>query len=230
MYALIHDSQLILGPVGYNYRMINSELEELEIEYRVSPRDYENVPIHIDEKTHYIPAVEIIPSYDPKFQNVGNFEWEIIKENDIPVRVEFRYPIVDKTLDQIKHEHRQQVAPIRKEKENTLIEIVLNQPTVGLSTVTVSTSRENRLVFVSKLVASPGPHKFKFGQNMWLEITQTELEYIISQIDLKVQEAFDWEYAKLQEIDACTTGEEVYNVILREPQVVENPNALPTNN
>lgn len=221
MYSLIHDSQLILGPVGYNYRMINSELEDLEIEYRVSPRDYENVPIHIDQKTHYIPAVQIIPQYDPRFQNVGNFEWEIIKENDIPVRVEFTYPIIDKTLDQIKYEYKQQVAPIRREKENTIIEVTINEDTVP-----VSTTRESRLSYVSKLVASPGPHKFKFGEDMWLEITTTELEYIISQIDLKVQEAFDWEYAKLQEIDACTTGEEVYNVILREPQVEVDPNAL----
>lgn len=225
MYALIHDSQLILGPVGYNYRMINSELEDLEIEYTVSPRDYENVPIHIDEKTYYIPAVQIIPQYDPRFQSVGNFEWEIIKENDIPVRVEFTYPIIDKTLDQIKYEYKQQVAPIRKEKENIIIEVTINEDTVP-----VSTTREERLGYVSKLVASPGPHKFKFGENMWLDITTTELEYIISQIDLKVQEAFDWEYAKLQEIDSCTTGEEVYNVILREPQVQVDPNAIPTNN
>ncbi len=227
MYALIHNSQLILGPIQFNYRLINSDLEELDIESRVSPRDYENVPIELDSatETFLLPVVEIIPPYDPRFQGVGNFEWNIIREDNIPVRIEMSYSINDRSLEQIKEEYRRQVVPIRKEKENTTIEIELNG-----SNVLVSTSREDRLSFVSKLMASPGTHNFKFIDGTWLEISTTELEYIISQIDLKVQEAFNWEYQKLQEIDACATGEEVYNVVLREPEQVEKSNALPTSN
>ena len=221
MYALIHDSQLILGPIGYNYRLINAELEELEVEERVSPRDGENVPIQINENTALVRTVQIIPPHDTRFESVGNFEWEIIRENDIPVRVEMTYPINGKSLETIKYEYKQQVSPIRREKEDTVIEVNLNG-----NTVLVSTSREDRLSYVSKLIASPGPHNFKFGNDVWLQITTVELEYIISQIDLKVQEAFDWEYTKIQEIDACVTGEEVYDVILREP--VETPNDFPT--
>ena len=221
MYALIHDSQLILGPIGYNYRLINAELEELEVEERVAPRDGENVPIQINENTALVRTVQIIPPHDTRFESVGNFEWEIIRENDIPVRVEMTYPINGKSLETIKYEYKQQVSPIRREKEDTVIEVSLNG-----NTVLVSTSREDRLSYVSKLIASPGPHNFKFGNDVWLQITTVELEYIISQIDLKVQEAFDWEYIKIQEIDACVTGEEVYDVILREP--VETPNDFPT--
>jgi hypothetical protein len=221
MYALIHDSQLILGPIGYNYRLINAELEELEVEERVAPRDGENVPIQINENTALVRAVQIIPAHDTRFGSVGNFEWEIIRENDIPVRVEMTYPINGKSLETIKYEYKQQVSPIRRGKEDTVIEVNLNG-----NTVLVSTSRDERLSYVSKLVSSPGPHNFKFGNDVWLQITTVELEYIISQIDLKVQEAFDWEYTKIQEIDACVTGEEVYDVILREP--VEIPNDLPT--
>jgi len=225
MYALIHDTQLILGPIGYNYRLINSELEELEIEQRVSPRDYETVPLQVSEDTYVLPATQIIPPYDSRFQSVGNFEWEIIKENDIPVRVEMTYPVVNKSLETIKEEYKQKVAPLRKEKENTYIDVELNG-----TVVSVSTDRENRLSYVSKLIASPGLHNFKFVNGIWMQITTTELEYIISQIDLKVQEAFDWEYAKLQEIDSCMTGEEVYNVILEDLELAERLDALPTDN
>ena len=214
MYALIHNSQLILGPMGYNYRLINSELEDLEIDYKVSPRDYENVPIAIDvaTKTYLFPATIIIPDHDSRFQSVGSFQWNIIEENDVPVGVEFIYPISDKTLDQIKADYKTQLSPIRRGKENTIIEIDLNG-----TLITISTSREERLSLASKLSASPGPHNFKFNNDVWMQITSTELEYIISQIDVKVQEAFDWEYSKVQEIDACSTGEEVYSVVLVEP-------------
>lgn len=224
MYALIHDSQLILGPIGYNYRLINAELEELEVEGRVTPRDFQNVPLQIDENTYLLLVSQIIPSHDSRFQSVGNFQWEIIEENNVPVRVEMTYPVGNKSLEQIKAEYKSQVAPIRKEKENTTIDLEINN-----TTITVSTSREDRLSYVSKLIASPGPHNFKFNNDVWLQITTAELEYIISQIDLKVQEAFDWEFSKIQEIDACVTGEEVYNVVLREPQEEpEYPDALRT--
>lgn len=223
MYALIHNSQLILGPIQWNYRLINGELEDLEVDAKVSPRDYENVPFTFDENTYLIPAVQNIEQYDGRFQSVGNFDWEIIKENDVPVRVEMTYPISNKTLDQIKQEYKSQLPDIRRQKETQIIDV-----TLGETTVQVSTSREERLSFVSKLVSSPGPHNFKFENDVWLQITATELEYVISQIDAKVQEAFDWEYSKVQEIDACETGEDVYNVIIVEP--VEEPNAGNYNN
>jgi hypothetical protein len=222
MYAFIHDSQLIWGPIGFNYRLFNSELEELELVNRVLPKDYENVPIYFDEKTFILPVIQIIPPYDVRFQRVGNFEWEIIKENDIPVRVEMNYPIHDKTLEEIKDEYKQKLPPIRKEKENVFIDVEIDGTIIN-----ISTDINERLSLVSKLIASPEPHNFKFNDGIWMQISTAQLEYIISQIDAKVQEAFDWEYLKIQEIDACTTGEEVYSVVLMEP---ENQDALSTNN
>ena len=209
--ALINNNSLILGPMGFNVRMINSELEELEVEEQVTPKSYTDLPIHFsDNQTHLLPLERVIPQHDPKYHNVGNFTWEIIKENDIPVKVLLTHPIIDKTLEEVKENRKQEVAPYRREKENTTISVSLN----GTS-VEVSTSREERILLASKLSASPGPHNFKF-KNTWLEITTEELQTILSEIDTKVQEAFDWELAKLQEIDACETIDDVYNVVIRE--------------
>jgi len=213
MYAFIHDSQLILGPIGFNYKMFNSELEELGMYQRVLPKDYDKVPIYFDEKTCLIPAIQNIPDYNERFQREGNFEWNIIKENDIPIRVEMNYSIHDKTLDEIKHEYKEKLLPIRKLKENSSIDIELNGKIIN-----VSTDINERLSLVSKLISSPGPHNFKFNNGIWMNISTTELEYIISQIDAKVQEAFDWEYSKVQEIDLCNTGEEVYNIDIETDQ------------
>jgi hypothetical protein len=215
MYALIHDSQLLLGPIQYNYRLINSDLEDLEIEKRVSPRDYQNVPITLDANTstYLLPAVQNVPEYDSRFQGVGNFEWEIIKENGIPVRVEFNYVIGDKTLEQIKEEYKSLVKPIRQQKENKILTLTINN-----TEIEVSTDREERAQFVTKLVSCSNvenaTHDYKFRNGAWSVIGCTEIQYILEQIDHEVQEAFDWEHTKLQEIDACTTGEEVYQVSL----------------
>jgi hypothetical protein len=162
--ALIHNNSLELGPFGMNVRYINQELEELEVEERISPQSFSSLPIHFsDGLTHLVEVEKSILQNDPKYHNVGNFTWEIIEENGVPVKVLLTHPITDKTLEEVKEFRKQEVAPYRREKENTIITI-------------------------------------------------------------KVQEAFDWELVKLQEIDACETIDAVYDVVVREqPEEIERP-------
>ena len=217
--ALIHNNSLELGPMGFNVKYINADLEDLEVEERISPQSYTDLPIHFsDGLTHLLPIEKVVPENDPKYHNIGNFTWEIIEEDGTPVKVVFTYAIGDKTLEEVKVIRKQEVSPYRKEKENTIITLDVNG-----NSVQVSTSREERLLLASKLSAAPGPHNFKFS-NTWLEITTEQLQTIVSAIDVKVQEAFDWELAKLQEIDACETIDEVYDVIVRElPEEIQLP-------
>jgi hypothetical protein len=214
--ALINNNSLILGPMGFNVRMINSELEDLEVEERITPQSYTDLPIHFnDGETHLVIIEKNIPSHDPKYYNVGNFTWSIIEEDNVPVKVLLSYPIIDKTLDEVKELRKQEVAPVRREKENTKISVNLNGKTIK-----TSTSREERILLSTKLSASSGPRNFKF-ENGWKEVTTENLQYILNEIDTKVQEAFDWELSKLQEIDACETIDDVYNVVIKEQR--QNP-------
>jgi len=209
--ALIHNNSLELGPMGFNVKYINADLEDLEVEERITPQSFSKLPIHFsDGLTHLLPIEKVVPENDSKYHNVGNFTWEIIEEDGVPTKVLLTYPITDKTLEEVKELRKQEVSPYRREKENTTISVNLN----GTS-VEVSTSREERLLLASKLSAAPGPHNFKF-KNTWLEITTEELQTIVTEIDVKVQEAFDWELSKLQEIDACETIDDVYDVVIRE--------------
>jgi hypothetical protein len=212
MYALIHNSQLLLGPIKFNYRLINSDLEDNEIEERIGPRDYENVPLEINSNTFLLEVVLNQPEYDERSQVLRYTDWEIITDNDIQ-KAQFNYEVVDKSLDQIKDERKQQLSPIRREKENQYITISIQN-----TELTILTSREQRTQFINKLTALPETETvlYKFSDSTWINVSKTDLEYIVQQIDLKVQEAFDWEYAKLQEIDNCTTKEEVFDVVIVE--------------
>ena len=69
----------------------------------------------------------------------------------------------------------------------------------------------------NKLSASPGIHNYKF-KNTWLEISEENLQYIISEINKVVQEAYDWELLKIQEVDACETIDDVYNIIFQDSE------------
>lgn len=209
--ALVHDNSLILGPMGLNVRMINGELEDLELEDRISPQSFGSLPIHFsDGLTHLLPLEKDIPPHDSKYHNVGNFTWEIIKENDIPVVVKLTYSISDKTLEEVKELRKKEVSPIRKQRENTLIKLDVNNVSID-----IETSREERILLASKLSSFSGSCNYKF-KNTWVEVTPEDIGYIISQIDSVVQQAYDWELSKLNEIDACETIDQVYDVILHE--------------
>lgn len=206
--------------MGFNVRYINSELEDLDVEDRITPQSYTDLPIHFsDGNTHLVVVDKEVPEHDTKYHNIGNFTWEIYKENNIPTKVILTYPIIDKTLEEVKQLKKQEVAPVRREKENTIITVNVNS-----NFVEVSTSREERLLLTSKIAAGPGPYNYKF-KNIWLEVTSQDLQTVVNSIDLKVQEAFDWEFTKLQEIDACQTIDDVYNVeITQTPKLVNTKN------
>jgi hypothetical protein len=209
--ALIHNNSLILGPMGFNVRMINSELEDLELEDRITTQSYTSIPIHFsDELTHLLLIEKEIPGYDPNYYNLGNFNWEIIEEDNVPIKVKLTYPLVEKTIEEVKYSRKQEVTAERKQKENKIISLTINE-----TEIKIATSREERLILASKLSASPGLHNYKFS-NTWLEITTENLQYIITEIDKVVQFSYDWELSKLQEIDACQTLDEIYNVIIKE--------------
>ena len=209
--ALIHNTSLILGPMGFNVRMINSELEDLELEDRITTQSHTNIPIHFsDELTHLLLLEKEVPGYDSKYYNLGNFTWEVIEEDNVPIKVKLTYPLVERSIEEVKYSRKQEVTAYRKEKENKIISLTINE-----TEIKIATSREERLILASKLSASPGLHNYKFS-NTWLEITTENLQYVIGEIDKVVQSAYDWELSKLQEIDACQTLGEIYNVIIKE--------------
>jgi hypothetical protein len=212
MYALVNGQELLLGPVAFNYRMINSVLEEeLEVDFRVTSNDYQSVPLSFTEDIKILPARNEVPEHDPRFQSVSQTSHTITD-----TEVVFVYTVADKSLEQIKEEYKARVAPERWNKENTTVTVTIND-----NEITVSTSRDNRLSIVSKLLSGDGPYNFKFDDGVWEEISKTDLQTILTEIDIVVQAAFDWELAKLAEIDACVDGEEVYAVVIVPP--VEPP-------
>jgi hypothetical protein len=126
MYALINGQELLLGPIAFNYRMINSVLEEeLELEYRVTSNSYLSVPILITENIKILPARNEIPEYDPRFQTVSQTSRTITD-----TEVVFVYTVSDKPLEQIKDEYKAGVKPERQRRENTSVEVTINNSTV----------------------------------------------------------------------------------------------------
>ena len=133
MYALVNGQELLLGPISFNYRMINSELEQLEVNCRVTSRDYLSVPILITEEIKILPAKYDNPEYDLRFEYLSNITHEITESE-----VVFRQSKFSKSLEQIKEEYKTRVKPERQKKENTTINLIIKNTEITISTGEIS--------------------------------------------------------------------------------------------
>jgi hypothetical protein len=203
MFALVNDKELILGPIQFNYRLINSALEEdLEIDYRVSPSDYLNVPIVITEKIRILNVSEDKPSYNAKYENLTAYKYEVL-DNEVV----FYYEKQQIDLSVIKKQYKNIISNERWKRENYgNINFLLNDEEIK-----ISTSRENRSSLINKIAIGTSPYNFKFADK-WFEVTSEDLRTILNKIDEKIQQDFNWEFQKIQEIDACTTTDELEQI------------------
>jgi hypothetical protein len=219
MFALINGTQLVLGPIEFNYRLINSSLEEdLEVDYKITPTDYLNVPISITEEIKLLKAEKQIPQFNPKCEEIFLSNYEILNDKAV-----FQYEKREKDFEVVKNYYKNIVSSERWKKENFgTIETIINDVTV-----TISTSRETRISLVTKLTSGGGPYNFKFGDT-WVEITLEDIKNIISKIDEKIQLDFDWEHSMINEINSCTCLSDIETLDFFDPNNIINATKVST--
>ena len=213
MYAIVYKDNLVQKLTKWNPRMINSVLqEELELDIKVYLPDEEKVPWKINEDTKILQITETKPEYNPKVEELYENNWTFETINDKEYAV-CNYIVKPLHHDIAKANLKSQLSSERKRKEIKSIKVTLND-----KEVTISTDRDSRSVYTAKLL-SIGESRiaWKFPE-CWMEIGKADLETILSEIDKVVQAAFDWEFAKLNEIEAAQNLQEVDAIIIREAE------------
>ena len=206
MYVLINNNQVINGPRSWNYRSFESTLEdELEITYKLPMQKTDNDPIIINEETKILPATLVYKDFNSRIEYLDGPFWEfsdtlatgtfIIKPNNI---------------DAVKNDLISKIAAIRYTKETAGIKV-----TVQNTEVTIDTARGNRDIFVQKylLMGESDTVQWKFPE-CWLTLTKSDLGFIVSSATVFIQDQFSWEESKALEINACSTLEELNELIL----------------
>lgn len=219
MFALVNDTELVLGPIEFNYRLINSTLEdELEVDYRIQPSDHSKVPLLISEKIKLLKAVDDKPEYDARYEEIFLYKYEIINDEVI-----FYYDKSSIDLDKIKSSYKAVISNERWKRENSgyITQLIDN------SEIKISTNRETRISLITKLASGNGPYNFKFGDT-WAEIRGEDISQIILKIDQKIQTHFDWELEKINEINSCSSVEELNSIDFFDPENNINSSSGPT--
>jgi hypothetical protein len=194
-YLLVKNKQMVLlGPMHWKQRFIQSEMDELEVNYVVPP--VEQGYIKITDDLEIFPIVEAnMPLIDQTFEcHVGPF-YEYVNNE---AKMTYNSRILND--NDIKHNLKELASDARYKMEIAGTTITLNETEVKLDTDRFTRGQFNGLF----ATIGNTTVNWKFGR-AFLTIGISEVKQIIFTINNYVQEHFDWEKEIWEEIDLATS-------------------------
>jgi hypothetical protein len=208
MYALVHKTQVIMTQEYWNSRMFTVCLEEdLGIKRRVLLAEEDDVPLQIDEDTRILRHYVFKPDYNEKIEWLDGPIYDIVENTVVasftkkPLELSIAKDNLKKLLPQARY---------AREVKRHSIELLS-----GVKNFMVD--RETRTALAQKLQTigdSTVNWKFEHG---WEQLSKSDIEMVLAQIDQSVQDAYDWEYAKTLEIENCQTLDEIDAIKVYNP-------------
>lgn len=214
LYVLVQDGYVINGPRLWNRRSFESTLQEdVEISFQLPQNKTDETPIEIATGVRILPARLETQNFNSKIEYLDGPFWNF--DNDYATG---SYVKVPNELGAAKAAVKLIVADNRWKKEtNGILHTVQN------TEVFITTARGDRDIFFQKylMMTNNETVTWKFN-NIWLDLSKSELAEIVAAGALHVQESYDWERLKIQEIDACATLQELDTVDLGYPVINQN--------
>lgn len=206
-YLLVENKQIVhLGPIAWRHRFIQSELEDLDVDYIVSPTE-PNGYLRINDSLEIYPVNLENPVFDALYQQLAGPFWTF--DNEVATGT---YNVLDRDIAGIKGDLKGVAAGERYRKETSGIKL-----TVQETEVSVATDRDSRNVYAQKLVSMTDNDtvQWKFPQ-AWLTLTKQELVTVLNSINAYVQTQFDWEIGIVQQIDDAQDIDTLKNIVIVE--------------
>jgi hypothetical protein len=194
-YVLMENRQtVLLGPIDWRPRFIQSELDDLEVAYIVPP--VEQGYIQFTPELEIFPIAETqSPDIDNRYEDPVGPTWTI---NPNMTAVE-TYTKQDKPLHIVRQGLKDQVAGQRYSRE-----VSGTTATIDTVSINLSTARGDARTQWNNLLTTIGTStvNWKFPEG-FLELDLADVELMVSAIAAHVQAAFDWEKAQGDAIDAA---------------------------
>lgn len=209
LYVLVDGQYVVNGPRAWNARSFQSTLsDDYEINYVFPMQKDDLEPIVINDTLRVLPASLTYPEYNPKIEYCDGPYWTY--DNDFAAGT---FEVKDQPIDSVKSALKNIVSSNRYDKE-----IAGTTTTIQNLEVFIDTSRTNRNTYVNayNLMADTDTLNWKFSEG-WLLLTKEEMKSVVDVGANYINTQFEWEASKVQEIDSCTTLEELNAVDLGYP-------------
>jgi len=191
--------------------MFEGALNKLKIQTLLPRRDPQELPIEIDDDTYITNAAITIPSHNEKIETYHGPYWNF-ENKDLAVGT---YEIKEKQLGSIRELLINDAAAERYRRE-----VAGTTTEIQGTTVTLDTSRDGRNIFLQKYTLmgdDADTVNWKFPEG-WLTLTKSDLGNAVAAGETHIQSAFDWEKAKVEEIEAAADAAALDAIVIVEPQ------------
>ena len=187
-YLITENKNIVLGPMDWRTRTFQSEMEDLEVYYRVSPNEgYYQVN---DEIEIYPITSSTTPSYDADYQQLQGPFYTFDNEEATET-----YSVIDQDVNSSKNKLKTLI-----NTESTKAKAKATLVTIQGISVTISVASIGDYTQQLSLMGDSITWKFPEG---WLVLSKVDLELVIATCNGVIQSAFDAEYAQHLLIDAC---------------------------
>lgn len=207
LYTLLKDERIVTGPRDWNAKYFEYFLsQDCEIETSLQESPIVE-PLIFNEHVKLVPTIqEASPDVNPQFEVLAgpNFKYD-----DNGNHVSY-YVAQELQVETAKTNLRTIVADKRWNKEVTPINRNINE-----KNITIYTDRESRNSYTQTLLAVGDEYlaQWKFPEG-FVALSKADLHAINLAITMYVQECFDWEVQKVNEINSTSTIEELKQIVL----------------
>lgn len=203
MFVIIHNNQVVLGPMRWNrFRFENFLEEEHEVSFTL-PSSNTDTALVLSEEFKILPIQTTPnPDYNSRIEMLQGPFWEFTDTHAIS-----SYQVEPLAIEAVKNTLKAEAATHRWNRNSSSVQVPIADKVYKFST-----DRDTINLLNNALIASATSFNWKLDPNSWVTLTNTELQIILDAISAHIQTGFDSEYAKIAEIDAATTLNELNNI------------------
>lgn len=207
MFVIVYNNSVILGPMRWNrFRFENEIQEECGAPVTLADRNDDFSPVIISGEIKIIPVQGAPnPDFNPKIEFLNGPFWEFTDTEATQ-----SYQVERLAIDAVKNMLKESVTAERWKKENSGVKV-----SIAGTEYSFRTDKETRVV-LQNAATNLTSVNWKHDRETWSTLSSEDVQNVLASVLTHVQSCFDWEYTKFQEIDACTTHEELDSVVIIE--------------
>ncbi len=212
MYVLLENNYIVAGPFNWNARLFQNILnDDYEITYNLPYKTETSIKINDELALYPINNTTYSSDFNPKVQQLVGPYSTVNNE-----AVDLSYNVIERDINIVKEEIKAEIKAARQAKENAGFNLTID----GVE-LAVPTDRESRAIFHQALTLGAFDKNWKFG-DVWATLSQADLITLVGAVLSFVQEAFDWEKAKVDELNAVSSVLALANFeVVPQPAAVE---------
>ena len=204
MYVIVVNNIVRLGPLAWRSSYFQNFINDiLNISSQPLPLQPPGEAIVITDTVKILPVRDtIIPEYNARSQYI-----HLITESISNDSVDILHHVDYKQIEVIKQELIAEIKNERYAREVCGFTTIIQDRSIH-----VDTTREGRLSYFN---GASGHWKFAyFDQPVWISITDSDLNELVSKVKTYIQECFSWEIQEILKINQMSSISELENYIV----------------